>query len=307
VRVARIEPTARETNLYTFVSAGGAALPAAEPGAHVDLHLRPDLVRQYSLLRPSPAPEAYVLGIRKEAGGRGGSRYIHECLRVGDEIEIGAPRNNFPLVETAGHSLLIAGGIGITPIRAMAARLAELGRSWHLHAANRSRADAPLLAELAESENVSLHFDDEAGGFLDIAAIVASAPPNSHVYCCGPAPMLAAFRAATAGLPADRVHDEAFGLVHDAAGEKPIRVRLARSAREILIPASASILETLRDQGMDLLSSCEAGVCGMCETRVLAGEIDHRDHVLGPDEQAENSRMMICCSRARSDTLVLDI
>ena len=308
MRVARVHCATPSTNIYALAAVDGSALPPAQAGAHIDLFLRPDLVRQYSLIRPSAAPAFYEIGVKKDEGGRGGSRYIHESLRLGDEIEIGAPRNNFPLVEDSKHSVLLAGGIGITPIWAMAQRLRALGRNWQLHATNRSRQDAPLLDELEAFANVDLHFDDLSGGYLDIARVVAGAPPDAHFYCCGPAPMLAAFRAATAHLSPHRVHDEAFAL--DPAGDGgngDFVVRLARSGEDVRIPANASILDTLRERGIDAMSSCEAGVCGMCETRVIEGEVDHRDHVLSPDEQAENSRMMICCSRAKSDYLVLDL
>lgn len=308
VRVAKIAGATVSTNIYTLVPVEGARLPPVQAGAHVDLFLRADLVRQYSLLRASPAPDAYIVGIKKEEGGRGGSRYIHENLRVGDEIEIGAPRNNFPLTEDAEHSVLLAGGIGITPIWAMAQRLRELGRSWRLHASNRARHEAALLDELAASSNVILHFDDEAGGYLDIDRVIAQAPPNTHFYCCGPMPMLAAFRAATAYLPSQQVHDEAFAPDPNEADEnRAFTVRLARSALDLPIPSSASILDTLREHGIDAVSSCEAGVCGMCETRVLEGEVDHRDHVLSAEERAANDRMMICCSRAKFGFLALDL
>lgn len=308
VRVAEIAAATPSINIYTLVPVDGAVLPPAEAGAHIDMFLRDDLVRQYSLLRQSAAPDAYVVGIKKDEGGRGGSRYIHESLAPGDEIEIGAPRNNFPLTEDAGHSVLLAGGIGITPIWAMAQRLDALGLGWRLHASNRARSETALLDELAASANVSLHFDDEAGGYLDIGRIIAEAPAGTHFYCCGPAPMLAAFRAATAHLPAHQVHDEAFALDPLAADEnRAFTVRLAKSAQELRISANVSILDTLREHGIDAMSSCEAGVCGMCETSVLEGDVDHRDHVLSDAERATNSRMMICCSRAKSDLLVLDL
>ncbi|ANP47572.1 PDR/VanB family oxidoreductase [Candidatus Viadribacter manganicus] len=308
MRLAQIAYAARDTNIYTFTPLDGATLPPAEAGAHIDLFLRPHLVRQYSLLQPSSAPGAYVIGVKKDVSGRGGSRYVHEQLRVGDEIEISAPRNNFPLVEDAAHSVLLAGGIGITPIWAMAQRLQALGASWRLYASNRSRQDTALLAELQALPNATLHFDDESGGFLDLVAIIAAAPANTHFYCCGPAPMLAAYHAALAHLPAQFVHDEAFTLAPPPpGGDSEFIVRLARSGREIAVGADTSILDALRGNGVDTVSSCEAGVCGTCETHVIEGEVDHRDHVMSADEQAENTRMMICCSRAKSKLLVLDI
>jgi len=309
MRLERISYSARHINLYSFKPVDGGSLPPVEAGAHVDLFLRSDLVRQYSLLRPGKTPEAFVVGIKKESAGRGGSRYIHEQLRVGDVIDVGQPRNNFPLVEDAADSVLFAGGIGITPIWAMAQRLDALGRPWRMYVSARSREDCALLDEIGGYPNVVLHFDDEnPGRFMDLAAAVAEAPEGAHFYCCGPAPMLTAYREATSHLPAAQVHDEAFSIAPPTTGEgSDFRVRLAQSGQEIEVPADRSILDTLRDQGFMPMSSCEAGVCGMCETRVLEGEVDHRDHVLSPDEQTSNSRMMICCSRARSALLVLDL
>lgn len=308
MRLENIAFSARDINLFTFKPVGETVLPSAEPGAHIDLFLRPNLIRQYSLLRPSACPQSYVIGVKKDPASRGGSRFMHEQLRVGDEIEISAPRNNFPLAEDAEHSVLLAGGIGITPIWAMAQKLEALGKSWRLYVSNRTRLDAALLEEMSASPHVTLHFDDEAGALLDIAVIIAASPPQTHFYCCGPAPMLRAYRSASAQIPAAYVHDEAFALSPPSPETvSAFVVRLAQSGRDIAIAADRSILDTLRDNGVEAASSCEAGVCGMCETRVLEGDVDHRDHVLTPAEQAENTRMMICCSRAKSNLLVLDL
>lgn len=309
MRLDQISYAAQDINIFSFKPVDGSPLPPAPAGAHVDLVLGPNLVRQYSVLRPSQKPEAYVVGIKKELNGRGGSRHVHEKLRVGDVIELSAPRNNFPLKHDAPFSILIAGGIGITPIWAMAQELTALGKPWKLYLSARSPADCALREELASNPNVSIHFDSEnPGKFMDLTQIVADAPEGSHFYCCGPAPMLSAYRQATSVLPAEQVHDEAFAIAPlDAASEEGFLVKLARSGQEIMVPADRSILDMVRSCGIDAMSSCEAGVCGMCETIVLEGEVDHRDHVLGPDEQASNAKMMICCSRARSASLTLDL
>jgi ferredoxin-NADP reductase len=308
MRVAKIEATTHDTKIYTLTPEGGGALPAAEAGAHIDLFLDQGLVRQYSLVRPSLRPAAYVVAVKRDRASRGGSLFVHERLREGDLIEISPPRNTFPLAPGEGPHLLIAGGIGLTPVWSMAQALEARNADWRLYASNRSRRDTPLLAELEASPRVHLHFDDEAGGFLDLPALIGDAPDRAHLYCCGPSPMLAAFRAAAASRPPDHVHFEAFTAeALGAEGDQAFTVRLAGSGRDIPIPAARSILETLRAEGLDLPSSCEVGVCGLCETKVLAGEVDHRDHVLSADEQARNDRMMICCSRARSPVLVLDL
>jgi ferredoxin-NADP reductase len=198
VRLTTIRYAARGMNLFEFSRLDGKALPAYEPGAHLDLHLPNGLIRQYSLILAKPDPSAYSVGIKRDPASRGGSRFIHEELRVGDVIKISAPRNNFPLKEDARHAVLIAGGIGITPIWCMVQRLAERRRSWKLYYSCRSREDMAFLKALEVMAGVTFHFDDEAGGrFLDIAALIAQAPVEGHLYCCGPAPMLATFEAAT--------------------------------------------------------------------------------------------------------------
>src|SRR5262245_54579808 len=202
VRLTAIRPAARDINLYEFRPADGGLLPAAEPGAHVDLHLPNGLVRQYSLTVPDPAPQSYVLGIKRDAASRGGSRYIFEALHVGQLLRLSPPRNNFSLLENAAHVVLIAGGIGITPLWSMAQRLRSVRRSWELHYSCRSRADMPFLEELQSEAAAHLHFDDECEGrLLDLRAIVAAAGDTAHFYCCGPSPMLKAFEQATASCP----------------------------------------------------------------------------------------------------------
>jgi tetrachlorobenzoquinone reductase len=308
VRLVGIRYAARDTHLFQLARPDGGALPAAEPGAHIDLHLPGGMIRQYSLTRCAPAPTSYTLGIKRDAAGRGGSRLIFDTLKVGQLLTISAPRNNFPLIEDAAHVVLLAGGIGITPISAMAQRLTALGRSFDLHYSSRSRADMAFACELAALPNVRLHCDDEQGGrFLDLPAIIAAAPPAAHFYCCGPAPMLAAFETAVAHLPRSQVHVEYFTAREERNLDGGYTVQLARSNRQFAVPPGRSILHVLRDAGIDVPYSCEQGICGSCETRVLAGEPDHRDAILSDEERAVGKTMMICCSGARSARLVLDL
>ncbi len=211
VRLTAIHYAARDTNLFEFRRLDGAPLPPYEPGAHVDVHLPSGHSRSYSLIVARPEPDTYTFGIKRDPASRGGSRFMHDELRVGRTIKISAPRNNFPLKEDASHSVLIAGGIGITPIRCMVQRLLERERSFALHYACRSRADAAFLHELQDVAGASFHFDDEnEGRFLDVAGIVASAPKEAHLYCCGPTPMLNAFEAATRDWPRAQIHVEYF-------------------------------------------------------------------------------------------------
>jgi tetrachlorobenzoquinone reductase len=308
VRLTAIHYAARDTNLYEFTALDGKPLPPYQPGAHIDLHLPNGLIRQYSLIEPEPDPASYAIGVKRDPASRGGSRCVHDDLRVGKTIKISAPRNNFPLVEDASQVMLLAGGIGITPIWCMVQRLERLGRSWQLYYACRSRADMAFRQALESMSGAQFHFDDESGGrFLDIAAIVAQAPKDAHLYCCGPTPMLNAFEAATAGWPREQVHVEYFTPKQEAAKTGGFVVELARSGQEFVIPEGKSILQVLLDAGIDVDYSCELGICGACEQRVVSGEPEHRDAILTEEEQASNTKVMICCAGCKSERLVLDL
>jgi ferredoxin-NADP reductase len=308
VCVTAVRRAADDTNLYELMRPDGTPLPPSEPGAHVDLHLPNGLTRQYSLVLPCPLPSSYTLAIKRDANSRGGSSYIFDELTTGRALKISVPRNHFPLAAAATHHVLIAGGIGITPIFAMTQKLRADGASFVLHYAGRTRSQLAFLDELADAAFAHVHCDDEQGGaFLDLAALVAQAPASSHFYCCGPAPMLDAFLAATVGIPPERVHCEYFVAKHAANKAGGFIVELARSSREIRIPAGMSILEALREAGLTLDSSCQEGICGVCETRVISGIPDHRDAVLSEHEHASNKSMMICCSGSKSERLVLDL
>src|SRR5580658_9220396 len=296
-RLTEIVPVARDTNLYRFQRVDGARLPAYKPGAHIDLHLPNGLIRQFSLVRPATDPDSYTVGVKRDENSRGGSRYIIEQMKVGDQIKISAPRNNFPLVENAEHVVLVAGGIGITPIWCMAQELAARGRSWKIHYACRSRADMAFLSDLKKLDpnSVHLHFDDEAGGkVIDLAAAIAEAPANAHFYCCGPNPMLKAFEAAAASCPRANVHIEYFTAKEEASANElgGFWVELAKSGEEYFIPLGKKVLEVLFDAGVDVDYSCELGICGACETRVISGIPVHHDSVLSEEEQATNEKVM---------------
>ncbi len=313
VKVHAITAAADGIHLFELRPAAGV-LPPFEAGAHVDLHLPNGIVRSYSLLNDPGERHRYVLGINRDRGSRGGSSWLHDHLRVADRIKIGPPRNNFPLDESAAHSVLIGGGIGITPLWCMVQRLERIGRSWAVHYSARHRAAAALLAELESFTAASAHgslrlnFDQEPGGtMLELSSIVRDAPAGSHFYCCGPVPMLEAFQHACEGLPDERVHLEYFAPKEDSAiAHGGFTVVLARSSRRVVVAEDQTILDALRAEGISVPSSCEQGVCGACETAVLDGVPDHRDLVLSPKERASNKVMMICCSGAKSQTLVLD-
>ncbi len=302
-----IRYAARGIHLYEFRRAeGDEPLPPFTPGAHVDLHLAGGLVRQYSLVNPPEDRSCYVVGVKRDPASRGGSVFMHDQLRVGTQVEVGGPRNNFELAAGDAPSILIAGGIGITPIACMAARLRAQGRSWELHYSVRERREAALLDQL-EALHTHLHVDAERGGLLDIASIVRAAPAGAQLYCCGPAPMLDAFEAAASGRDPATVHVERFTPIAPLALGGGYTVRLAASQRSIPVLAGQTILDALREAGVEVQASCEQGICGTCETRVLRGVPDHRDSLLSAQERARNDVMMICCSGCLGDELVLDL
>jgi len=285
----------------------GGVLPGFRAGAHIDLHLPNRLVRSYSLVNPASERERYMIAVQLDRESRGGSRWLHEALRVGDRLLVGPPRNDFALVEDARHSLLIAGGIGITPLWSMIQRLVALGRSWELVYGARTRAaaafDAPLRALQAQaSAAVRFAFDGE---LPDVAGLVARAAPDTELYCCGPRPMLDAFEAATQGR--GRAHVEYFTPKHAPAAIGGFTVRLARAGRTVAVPPGQSILAALEAAGVAARFSCREGMCGTCETVLLGGVPDHRDSVLNERERASNRTVMICCSGSKTDQLMLDL
>ncbi|UGY13307.1 PDR/VanB family oxidoreductase [Bradyrhizobium septentrionale] len=313
VLVKRIGYEAERINSYELIARAGGGLAPFTAGSHIDLHLPNGMIRSYSLVNDQRERQRYVIAVNRDGESRGGSNFVHDCIKAGDILRVSRPRNNFALHEEAEHSILIAGGIGITPLLSMIRRLEALGRRWELFYAARSRAAAAFLDEFTALRpdvhlNMHVDFDDERSGrVFDIPAIVRNAPARAHLYCCGPVPMLEAFEAATADRPAGHVHVEYFQAREAPAAEGGFDVRLARSNRTIAVEVGKTILDALLDAGMAVNYACAEGVCGTCETRVLEGIPDHRDQFLSEDEQAANKSIMICCSGAKSRTLVLDL
>jgi len=232
---------------------------------------------------------------------------MHSEMHTGAELEISAPRNHFPLVESADHTVLIAGGIGITPILSMLNRLNCLGRSFELHYASRTREDMAFFELLQGMPGVDLHLDQELGTVLDLDLIRKSALSESHFYCCGPLPMLKAFEKSMDGMPADRVHVEYFSPKQAAATTGGFAIELARTKRTLFVKSGERIIDVLLGAGVNVPMSCEQGICGSCETRVIAGTPDHRDQILTEAERLDGKSMMVCCSGSLSERLVLDI
>ena len=310
VQVARKWQAAADVAGFDLVSIAGQ-LPTFQPGAHIDVHLPNGLVRQYSLTNGPGELDRYRIGVKLEPDGGGGSLALHDSVRVGDVLAVSEPRNNFPLRRDAVRTILVAGGIGITPLLAMAQALRHQGLHFELHVFARSDAHI-AFAELVDGlgESVTRHIGlspPETGAALE--ALLAEPGPHEHVYVCGPGPMLDAARriAADAGRTDDTVHFEYFANPTEIDDSTTLTVDLARSALSLEVPAGATIMEVLRANGVEVASSCETGACGTCRVAVLDGEPAHNDVYLDDTEKQQGDQMMVCVSRARSDRLVLDI
>ncbi|KMK17365.1 Vanillate O-demethylase oxidoreductase [Pluralibacter gergoviae] len=301
---------------FELVSATGQELPPFTAGAHIDVHLSPGVIRQYSLCNSPKELHRYVIGVLNEPASRGGSRYMHEQVKPGQTLKISEPRNLFPLVAASEHSILFAGGIGITPMLAMAYTLADEGRSFELHYCCRTAGRAAFVNTLKTcpfAAQIFLHFDDrEEEQKLDIALVLSQPQPGHHLYVCGPGGFMdfVLSSAATFGWQEDQVHREYFSAPAadvESTGDTAFEVELASSGQVFVIPPEQTVIEVLSEAGIDIPTSCEQGVCGSCLTRVLDGIPDHRDQVMNTKEHAANDRFTPCCSRAKSARLVLDL
>ena len=312
VLVAGRRDEAEDIISLELVALNGAPLPPFEAGAHIDVFLRENLVRQYSICSDPRVLSTYVLGVLREKQSRGGSNAIHDDLIVGKRIRIGYPRNKFRLSEDATHSIFAAGGIGITPIVAMAWRLFELDASFEIHYCTRSlgrTAFGSALRRTAYADRLHLHLDDgpEMQRFIPDRHL-ADPQTGKHLYVCGPLGFMNyIFDAASRHGWAERnIHREYFSTEVDLAGTR-FSVRAARSGITVEIPSDKTIAEVLMENGVNVPLSCESGVCGTCLTTVLQGVPDHRDMFQTLDEKASNKQMTLCCSRAKSSLLVLDL
>ena len=302
VRVTALRKEADGILGLTLEDARGRPLPGWSAGAHVELCVGA-YERKYSLCGRPDAP-GYDIAVLLEETGRGGSRYIHEAMRDGLELKLRGPSNLFRLDESASSYVLVAGGIGITPIRAMADRLKMLGREYVLHYAGRSRSSMAFLERLKTDHGDRVRvWSKEEGQRLDLAALVDRLPEGGQIYACGPARMIHTLEDLSATLPSNTLHFEHFtthGSGLDPNNETPFEVELKDSGLTLSVAADVTLLEAIKGVGIDLASDCCEGLCGSCEVTVLEGEIDHRDNVLSRPERAANRRMMACCSRAKS-------
>jgi vanillate O-demethylase ferredoxin subunit len=313
LQIKRKRAAAEDICLFELADPQGAPLPSFTPGAHIDVRAAPSLVRQYSLCNSPSENHRYVIGVLKDANSRGGSLAMHG-LREGELIEISPPKNHFPLAAAASHSILLAGGIGITPILCMAEQLAADGASFELHYCTRSPERTAFRERLAESDlrqRAHLYLDSAPElGRLDLPAILANPEASRHLYVCGPGGFieLVLKQARQAGWDEHNLHREYFSAAPQPAGAQgAFSVQIASSGAVIEVPADQSIVQALAARGIEILTSCEQGVCGTCLTRILSGIPDHRDSYLTEEERAANDQFLPCCSRAKSPLLVLDL
>lgn len=298
-----------------LVDPQGGVLPAFTAGSHLDVHLPNGLVRQYSLCNPQTETHAYRIAVLHDPGSRGGSRAVHELVREGDVLQVSEPRNHFALVPTQ-HAVLLAGGIGITPLLCMAEQLAQAQASFELHYCARSPSRTAFRQRIAESrfaKRVAFHFDDgEPAQKLDIAQALAAPAAGKHLFVCGPTGFMdwAIASARSFGWPDDHIHREYFAAAPaDATGDQAFDIEIASTGQRLAVEKGQTVIEVLAAHGHAVDTSCEQGVCGTCLTRVLAGDIDHRDLFLTEDEHALNTQFTPCVSRAKTGCklIVLDL
>jgi vanillate O-demethylase ferredoxin subunit len=314
LRVARKQVEAHDICSFDLVDPTGATLPPFSAGSHIDVHVKEQITRQYSLCNDSVENHRYHIAVLRDPVSRGGSRAMHDQLHVGDLVRVSAPKNHFPLARNARRSLLLAGGIGITPILCMAERLATNGSAFVLHYCTRSRDRTAFRERIEHStfaNHVEFHFDDgEETQKFDIRALLDQPRNDTHLYVCGPTGFMNAAldTARTSGWPEAQLHYEFFGaVVANANGSAEFEVKLSSSGRIVAVPSNKSVVQALSEIGVEIPTSCEQGVCGTCLTRVLEGEPAHKDMFLTPNEQAKNDQFLPCCSRAKSKRLVLDL
>lgn len=307
--------------LLRLGAASGAVLPGYQAGAHIKVQVMlPDGKvdwRQYSLINldthagATAAPTDYLIAVRREDDGRGGSRWMHEQVNVGETVTVESPRNDFALSPTDGCTVLVAGGIGVTPLISMAIQRRAEDAPVRLHYAGRSRALMAFLPELQAllGDDLRVHADDESGAPLDIAALFDACAPADRLHVCGPKVMLDGVlaQAHARGWPPERVHFELFTAPTPAAGDHAFELVLAASGQTLSVPADKSILDVLIEAGCDPMFDCKRGECGVCAVAVLAGEPDHRDYVLSESEKRAGNVIQTCISRCKGQRMVLDL
>jgi vanillate monooxygenase ferredoxin subunit len=290
-------------------------LPVFTPGSHIDLHIRKGIIRQYSICSSPAERNRYVIGVLREEGSRGGSSAMHKDIQEGSFLTISRPRNNFKLIESAEKSLLIAGGIGITPILSMALQLAEQRQDFELHYCARSRRRAAFVEDIARFSlvgKVRLYYDDEPDISLSLEEVLARPTGNVHVYVCGPGRLIESVVkiAKEKAWPESNLHFERFkqdASIGSGVSDSPFEVKIYRTGKIYRIPPNTSVAKELKKHGYKITTSCEQGLCGACMTRVVEGIPMHRDQYLNEEEKLANNYFLPCCSRSETPLLVLDI
>jgi len=315
VRITKVREAALDIRVFELARPDGEALPRFSAGSHVDVKLGDSVVRQYSLCNNPDDAHRYMIGVLRDPQSRGGSVAMH-ALKEGDLLDVSEPKNHFPLAYDATHSILLAGGIGITPILCMAERLARAGESFELHYCTREPARTAFLERLNEGDlagRVHLYFDTAPlSQRVSLDTVLAGPKPGTHVYVCGPGGFIGAVltTAERAGWAAANVHREYFGAAPANGAvnaDGPFQVKVASTGQVLDVEAGETVIAALSKHGIDVPTSCEQGVCGTCLTRVLSGEPDHRDAYLTDEERALNDQFLPCCSRSKSPQILLDL
>ena len=313
VKVIRKTTEAKDIVSFELASADGSPLAAFSAGAHIDVHIPGGLTRQYSLCNDATEQHRYRIAVLRDAASRGGSVAMHDQVNVGDEIFISSPKNHFPL-QHAARTLLFAGGIGVTPLLCMAQRLAAIGADFNLHYCTRSMDRTAFQQEIRDSAFAArVHFHDDAGSpnqKLNLEVALDNPQTEKQIYVCGPVGFIeyVVSTAKSKGWNSEQIHVEYFGAaVQDTSGDNGFDIKIASTGQTYRIGADENIVHALRSHGIEILTSCEQGVCGTCITRVLEGQPDHRDMYFTDEERAKNDQFTPCCSRAFSKMLVLDL
>jgi phthalate 4,5-dioxygenase reductase subunit len=308
LKIGAVRDTAAGIRTFELVHPEGAALPPFTPGSHIQVQAPNGMIRKYSLCNDPNETNRYVIAVKRDAAGKGGSISMHDQAAVGATLQVSVPDNAFPLVAGAARYLFIAGGIGITPILSMIRSFDELSAPWKLYYLTQSPDTTAFLDELSAPElraNVHIHHDyGDMQNAYDLWPVLER-PSNAQIYCCGPRGLMEAVRDMSGHWSPANVHFESFvDGGEQRPNDRPFTVTLARSGKSLEVPVGKSILAVLREAGESVPSSCESGTCGSCRTTLLKGEADHRDMVLMPEEF--DSQIMVCVSRACSDQLVID-
>ena len=309
MRVVETTLEAEDTRSFLLEEESGADLPEWSPGAHIDVLLPGNLIRQYSLCGDPSERGQWRIGVLRETQSRGGSAYLHDQVRAGSTLEVSAPRNNFTL-HSGSRYVFVAGGIGITPLLPMIRKVEDSGAQWRLHYGGRHRSRMAFLGELERYGDKAVLYPEDESGLLPLDDILGVSGEDTLVYCCGPEALLTAVEGRWQGRPSGRLRIERFHpreVAGDPDADQPFEVLINSTGRNIRVGSEESILDVLGREGFDVPSSCREGTCATCETNVVDGTVDHRDSVLSEDEKESGKTMMICVSRARSSQLILDL